>query len=123
MVDYLQELVPDAWLLSAIRVGTSTGRSELAGFSGAPSYGRDVTVSSRRDGKGLLCFHRHRGDRALYQSGAVRLHALLVLGFSSSDRARNIALRVTKYPMDGGLRKVLDDTMDNIDTVVTSAKG
>lgn len=42
----------------------------------------------------------------------VRLQALLGLGFSSSPKARNIALKVTKNPMDHGLQKVLDNTMD-----------
>ena len=42
----------------------------------------------------------------------VRLHAVLALGFSASDQARNIALRATKHPMDPGLTKVLEDTVD-----------
>lgn len=47
----------------------------------------------------------------------VRLQALLALGFSTSERARNIALGVTKHPMDDGLRKVLDDTLDYFERV------
>jgi hypothetical protein len=42
----------------------------------------------------------------------VRLQALLALGFSPSDQARNIALKVTKHPMDHGLQMVLDNTID-----------
>ena len=42
----------------------------------------------------------------------VRLQALLALGFSKSKEARNIALRVTKHPMDHGLQMVLDNSLD-----------
>ncbi len=47
----------------------------------------------------------------------VRLHAVLALGFSSADQARNIALRATRHPMDYGLTKVLEDTMDYFERV------
>ena len=42
----------------------------------------------------------------------VRMHAVLALGSSSSDQALNIALRATKHPMDPGITKVLEDTLD-----------
>lgn len=45
----------------------------------------------------------------------VRLEALLACGFSDSDRARDVALLVTKHPMDVGMRHVLDETMDYFD--------
>ena len=47
----------------------------------------------------------------------VRLQAVLALGFSSSGEARNIALRATKHPMDRGLTKVLEDTIDYFERV------
>ena len=45
----------------------------------------------------------------------VRLEAILAAGFSDSDRARDVALLVTKHPMDVGTKHVLDETMDYFD--------
>ena len=42
----------------------------------------------------------------------VRLQAILACGFSSSRQAPEIALQAAKHPMDPGLKKALDDTMD-----------
>jgi len=42
----------------------------------------------------------------------VRMQAVLALSFSLSDEARNIALRVTKHPMDVGITNVLRGTME-----------
>ncbi len=42
----------------------------------------------------------------------VRMHAVLALSSSASDQALNIALRATKHPMDPGMTKVLEDTLD-----------
>ncbi len=47
----------------------------------------------------------------------VRLEAVLASGFSDSDRARDVALLVTKHPMDVGTRHALDETMDYFDRV------
>ena len=47
----------------------------------------------------------------------VRMHAVLALGFSTSDQALNIALRATKHPMDRGTTKVLEDTLDYFERV------
>ena len=52
----------------------------------------------------------------------VRMHAVLALGFSSSDQARDVALRATKHPMDPGITKVLEDTVDYFERVVSADK-
>ena len=47
----------------------------------------------------------------------VRMHAVLALGSSNSEQALNIALRATKHPMDPGMTKVLEDTLDYFERV------
>ena len=42
----------------------------------------------------------------------VRLEAVLACGFSSSERAPEVALQATKFTMDLGIQKALDDTMN-----------
>jgi HEAT repeat protein len=50
----------------------------------------------------------------------VRLQAVLACGFNSSQRAAVTALQVTRHPMDAGLKKALDDTMDYFETLRTT---
>ena len=42
----------------------------------------------------------------------VRLEAVLACGFSSSERAPEVALQAAKFTMDLGIQKALDDTMN-----------
>ena len=42
----------------------------------------------------------------------VRLEAVLACGFSSSERAPEVALQAAKFTMDPGIQKALDDTMN-----------
>lgn len=42
----------------------------------------------------------------------VRMEAVLTCGFSTSERAPEIALQAARFPMDPGMQKALDDTMD-----------
>ena len=45
----------------------------------------------------------------------VRMHAVLALSASSSEDAMGIALEATQHPMDPGIEKVLEDTLDYFD--------
>ena len=45
----------------------------------------------------------------------VRMEAVLACGFSSSGRAPEVALQAARFPMDTGMQKALDDTMDFIE--------
>ena len=45
----------------------------------------------------------------------VRLEAVLACGFSSSERAPEVALQAAKFTMDAGMQKALDDTMNFFD--------
>ncbi len=49
------------------------------------------------------------------EDARVRLEAILASGFSDSDRARDVALQATKYPLDVGTKHALDETMDYFD--------
>jgi hypothetical protein len=42
----------------------------------------------------------------------VRMEAVLACGFSRSQRAQEVALQASRFPMDPGMQKAMDDTMD-----------